>query len=123
VPKGFRTTAGQERQLAEVMTSVLPAGSRADGALFDMYVSNPDINSGYRFEEVAVPTLVVGALDDPLALYENARAMAEQIPGAEMATVDSGGHLLLGHEDEVRSLITAFLRRHARTAGEGSGAP
>jgi pimeloyl-ACP methyl ester carboxylesterase len=56
-----------------------------------------------------VPVLIVSAVDDPLTLYVNAQAMAERIPGARLVTIESGGHMLLGQEERVRSEIGAFL--------------
>ena len=113
VPKGFELTPQHEADIAETMETILPVNPRADGVLFDMYVSNPDINTGYPLEEIAVPVLIINAIDDPLALYDNARAMAERIPGAKLVTIESGGHMLLGHEERVRSEIGEFLEQHA----------
>jgi len=113
VPQGFALTPQHEADIAETMETILPVNPRADGALFDMYVSNPDINAGYPLEEITVPVLIINAIDDPLALYDNAWAMAERIPGARLITVESGGHMLLGHEERVRSEIGEFLEQHA----------
>jgi len=111
VPKGFALTPQQEADIAEVMETILPVNPRADGALFDMYVSNPDINSGYPWQEITTPVLVVQAVDDPLASYENAKAMAAQIPDARLLTIEDGGHMLLGHEQQVRAEIVEFLKQ------------
>lgn len=82
-------------------------------AIFDMFVSNADINAGYPvgypLEEIGVPVLIVNAVDDSLTLYVNAKSMAERIPGAKLVTIESGGHMLLGYQERVRSEITAFL--------------
>jgi pimeloyl-ACP methyl ester carboxylesterase len=112
VPADFDLTAEQEAEMAEVRETLLPVKPRAEGALFDMYVSNPDINQGYPLDEIAVPTLLVHARDDPLASYENARKMAERIPNAKLVTIESGGHPLLGHEERIRSEVTGFLEQY-----------
>jgi pimeloyl-ACP methyl ester carboxylesterase len=78
-----------------------------------MFVSNFDINSGYPLEEITVPVLIVNAVDDPLSLYENAQSAAERIPGAKLVTIESGGHMLLEHEERIRSEIVACLEEHA----------
>jgi pimeloyl-ACP methyl ester carboxylesterase len=109
VPEVFKLTPEYEADIAEVTRTILPVTPRSAGALFDMYVSNPDINTGYPLEEIAVPVLIVSAVDDPLALYRNAQAMAAAIPGAKLVTIEDGGHLLLGHKDEVSAEISAFL--------------
>jgi pimeloyl-ACP methyl ester carboxylesterase len=111
VPGDFEMTPAFEEEMAGVMETLLPVHPRAEGALFDMYVSNPAINDGYPLGEISIPTLVIHAVDDPLANYENARAMADQIPDAKMLTVESGGHPLLGHEIRIMSEINAFLEQ------------
>ena len=109
VPKGFELTPEYEDDVAEVMRILLPVNPRSDGAVFDMFVSNPDVNTGYPVEEIAVPVLIVNAVDDPLTLYVNAQSLAERVPGAELVTIESGGHMMLGHDKKVRSEITGFL--------------
>ena len=115
VPEAFKLTPDYQADVAEVMKTILPVNLRSNGALFDMYISNPDINTGYPLEEITVPVLIINALDDPLALYKNAQSMAERIPGAKLVTIESGGHMLLGHEERVRSDIVAFLEEHSST--------
>ena len=80
-----------------------------------MFVSNAEINTGYPLEEITVPVLIVNAVDDPLTLYVNARSMAERIPGAKLVTIESGGHMLLGNEEKIRSEIVAFLEETCST--------
>ncbi|MEJ2738040.1 MAG: alpha/beta hydrolase [Anaerolineae bacterium] len=109
VPKGFELTPEYEADVAGVMKTVLPVRPRSDGALFDMYVSNLEVNTGYPLEEVAAPVLIVNAVDDPLTLYRNAQSAAERIPGAKLVTIEDGGHMLLGHQERIRSEIAAFL--------------
>jgi pimeloyl-ACP methyl ester carboxylesterase len=109
VPKGFELTPEHKAGVAEVMASILPVNPRSEGAVFDMFVSNPDVNTGYPLEEIRVPVLVVNAVDDPLALYKNAQAAAERIPGAKLVTIEDGGHMMLGHEERVKSEIVTFL--------------
>ena len=113
VPEGFELTPEQEANVAEVMVTILPVHPRSDGALFDMYVSNLDVNTGYPLEEIAVPVLIINAVDDPLTLYKNAQAAAGRIPGAELVTIEDGGHMLLGHEERIRSEIVAFLDEYS----------
>jgi len=80
-----------------------------------MYVSNPDVNMGYPLQEIAVPVLIVNAVDDPLTLYKNAKAAAQRIPGAKLVTIEDGGHMLLGYEERIRSETAAFLDEYVST--------
>lgn len=113
VPAGFELTPEYEAEVAAMMKTILPVNPRSDGALFDMFISNPDINSGYPLEEITAPVLIVNCVDDPLALYENALSAAERIPGAKLVTIEDGGHMMLGHEERIRSEIKAFLEEYA----------
>jgi pimeloyl-ACP methyl ester carboxylesterase len=115
VPEGFELTPEYQADVAKVMKTILPVHPRSDGALFDMYVSNLDINTGYPLEEITVPVLIINAVDDPLTLYENAQSAAERIRGSRLVTIESGGHMLLGHEERIRSEIVAFLDEYAST--------
>lgn len=108
VPKGFEMTPAFDRVVDDVIRTVLPVKPRADGALFDLFVSNPAINE-FPLEQLKVPFLIVNAVDDPLALYGNSKAMAERIPEAKLVTVPDGGHMMLGHDEFVREAIAAFL--------------
>ena len=109
VPKGFILTPEFQSQVKATMSSVFPVSKRADGMIFDTYISNPEINH-YPLTEINSPTLVISALDDPMALHVNARTLADQIPNARLLVVPDGGHLLLGHTQEVKEEITEFLR-------------
>ena len=108
VPEGYELTSEDVRSLRALMDTMLPARPRRDGALFDIFVSNPEIDE-YPLEEISARTLVVGARDDPLTLYRNIAAMAQRIPGAQLLTLDHGGHTLLGSGDRVRREVTTFL--------------
>lgn len=109
VPADYEMSPQEETEMDNIMTTLLPVSPRAEGALFDMYVSNPSINEDVPLSKITVPTLMIHAQDDPLADYDNARAMAQAIPDAELVTILDGGHPLLGHEDEIRARIGAFI--------------
>jgi len=118
VPDGFALTQEEQAEVQATLASVLPVSARARGMVFDTYVSNPDIQH-YPVETIQTPTLVISAVDDPMTLHRNSRALAEQMPKAQFLTVSDGGHMLLGHTAEVRAEITQFLRHHV-TALEAS---
>ncbi|MFC2023173.1 alpha/beta hydrolase [Chloroflexota bacterium] len=113
VPKGFEWTPEYQVDVAQVMRTILPVNPRSDGAVFDVFVSNADINAGCPLEEIAVPVLIISAADDPLTLYVIAQAAAEEIPGARLVTIEDGGHMLLGHQARIRTEIVAFLEGYA----------
>jgi pimeloyl-ACP methyl ester carboxylesterase len=113
VPGSYELSPEEEAEVTETVEMLLPIKPRAEGLLFDMYVTNTDPhvrNTAYSLEEITVPALVVNAVDDPTANYDDARAMSARIPGARLITVPEGGHLLLGQEDWVAEEIDRFLK-------------
>lgn len=111
VPGVFQMTPDYEKELQEVMDTLLPVRPRAAGSLYDMYISNPAINS-YPVAEITVPTLILHAEDDPLANYQNVKIMAKKIPEAELVSFESGGHPLLGREKRISREIAVFIAEH-----------
>lgn len=117
VPGDLELAPEEEAQVAETMQGLLPIKPRAQGLLFDIFVTNTDPHkrsSEYRLEEITVPTLVVNARNDPAANYEDALAMSRRIPQAQLVTVETGGHMMLGNGDRVRRKINGFLNENAR---------
>ncbi|MDH3299418.1 MAG: alpha/beta hydrolase [Acidimicrobiia bacterium] len=108
VPDGFPRNDDDSRQIDRMLDSIFPVGPRVTGAVFDAYVSNPEVGA-YPLEQIRVPTLIVHAKDDPLASFDAAAAAADRIPGADLLTLDSGGHLQLGQAERVQMEIAAFL--------------
>lgn len=110
VPQGFSLTPENKADVRAALAGVLPVSERRAGMVFDTYVSNPEINN-VPLGAVDTPTLVVSAVDDPMALHENAHSLADQMPQARLLALPDGGHLLLGHTEEVRYEVTQFLRK------------
>lgn len=121
-PKGFPRDEEARREEVQIVDSFYPVGDRTSGIVFDTYESNPDI-ARYPLEDIAVPTLVVHAEDDPLASYTDARAMSDRIPGARFVSVPHGGHVFM-HRDqnalrEVRAFLAGSKNRDPASAAEG----
>jgi pimeloyl-ACP methyl ester carboxylesterase len=64
--------------------------------------------SGKRLEELAVPLLVIHGTADPLIPYPHGVALAEAVPGAELVTIEGGGHEL--HERDWDQIVDAIVR-------------
>lgn len=113
VPQGYTLSEAEQVQVTGVIRSILPIKPRTAGFVFDMFTSNLDMDNHpdqYPLEEINVPVLVIHAVDDSLASYANAEALAKRIPNTELLSVRSGGHLLLSQEATVRSEVTRFLK-------------
>ena len=99
----------QKKLISNIYLSALPITARTKGILFDMYVSNLAIDENFPFDEISVPVLVVHAKDDPAPPYAGAVMISERIPGCKLLSVDTGGHLLIGHEEEIRDAVREFI--------------
>ena len=108
IPQGFPQGSNQARDVAELLDSIFPIGPRTEGAVFDAYTSNPEIND-CAFESLQVPALIIHAIDDPLASFDAAATAAQRIPNAGLVALKSGGHLQLGQTARVREEISRFL--------------
>ena len=62
-----------------------------------------------QLSKIAVPTLVVLANHDPVALREVGRTVAHRVPGARLVEVDSDHYLTLREVEQVDELLLEFL--------------
>jgi pimeloyl-ACP methyl ester carboxylesterase len=120
LPSTMMSIAGIPDHLQKTMTqdqrewytafsqTFLPTVPRSKGILFDVYTSNPEIDA-IPFETITVPVLVFHAKDDPLPPYASAEKMAGRIPDAVFVGYEHGGHLLLGHDDDIRNIVDRFI--------------
>ena len=100
------STAEQARVNA-LAERVLPVSARAAGLRDDTRLGK---SLGlYALETIHAPTLIVSARDDGFGTYAAAEYTASRIAGAKFLGFASGGHLLVGREDEVQTAIAALL--------------
>lgn len=64
----------------------------------------------YDIECITTPTLAISFSDDLYGTYEGARYTSDHIPGARFISSPSGGHVWIGHQEDVVSEIFVFLK-------------
>jgi len=96
-------------RVARLLEHIMPVSRRRLGLLNDSEIAST--LQRYELERIQVPTLVVSAEDDGYATYEGARYSAEHIPGARFLGYPSGGHMLLGHQEEILEEIERLIAR------------
>jgi pimeloyl-ACP methyl ester carboxylesterase len=104
----------EARMVASTIDGFLPVsrrvhGVRNEGAAIKGAAIEP--TARYRIEEIAIPTLVVHAQDDRINPFTYGEYTATRIPGARFMALETGGHLLLGHQAKVRDNVNLFLRK------------
>jgi pimeloyl-ACP methyl ester carboxylesterase len=92
-------------RVMRIVASVQPLSRRFAGINID---SNPNLHR-LPLEEIRPPTLVISARDDLFNTLPAAEFAAGAVPNGELVVYDTGGHLLVGHEREVRATVGDFL--------------
>jgi pimeloyl-ACP methyl ester carboxylesterase len=107
VPPEIVAAASTEdrNRVMRIVRSVQPLSRRYPGINID---SNPSLPR-LPLQNVNAPTLIISAQDDLFNTLPAAEFAAATIPNAKLVVYDRGGHLLVGHEREVRALIGDFL--------------
>jgi pimeloyl-ACP methyl ester carboxylesterase len=100
--------------VAATIAAFQPVTQRIDGVRIEGAALDPRVD--YPIENITAPTLVVHAMDDGINAFTIGQYTADHIPGARFLAVPTGGHLLLGHQEEIRTQASAFLRELAAGA-------
>jgi 2-hydroxy-6-oxonona-2,4-dienedioate hydrolase len=100
-----------DAQKDELMRSLLPFSPRIDGMVNEAKIASA--LDRYPLENITAPTLVISAVDDPWKTFDAAQYTAENIPGAKFIGFETGGHLLIGQKEEVRSDVVQSITQHA----------
>lgn len=99
--------ADQERA-GILMRHILPVSLRTEGLIFDgMMVSN--LTTSPALEKIACPVLAISARDDRYGTAETADYVASHVANGRAVIFDTGGHVMIGHNDEVLRLIGDFI--------------
>jgi pimeloyl-ACP methyl ester carboxylesterase len=101
-------SAAEQARAKAMLGHILPVSPRQQGLLNDGATGSTI--QRYELERITTPTLAISAADDLYRTYESARYTADHIPGARFIGYASGGHVWVGHQEEVLSEILDFLR-------------
>jgi len=102
--------SGERAELEEILSTLTPVSPRAEGMLFDSLVAIPEVaRDEVPWEQIKAPTLVVSAADAVVTPAADAEALVARLPGGRLLTMDSGGHLLLGNVETLRTELADFL--------------
>jgi len=107
-PKLVQTAAPAEQdRVKRILWGILPVSRRSRGLLNDARLaSNPE---PMELEGITVPTLAISLEDDRFGTYAAARHIAATVPGAKLLTYPTGGHVWVGHDDELFVEIDRFV--------------
>ena len=104
----------ERARLQTALEHVLPVSRRRLGLLNDAAVVTT--LPRFELERVQAPTLIISARDDLYQTFAGSRYSAEHIPKARFIGYETGGHVLLGHHQEITAEIVRFVRANAAPA-------
>ncbi len=100
--------------------TMLPLSERRTGAHLDAHVSNRDIAvrfEDYPIETLVPPVLLVHARDDRVSPFAAPAGHVEQslsrYPRLTTLILDTGGHLMTGHSQQIDAVVTQFVAQHS----------
>jgi 2-hydroxy-6-oxonona-2,4-dienedioate hydrolase len=100
-------SAAEQARVRAILRSILPVSARARGLRNDgQLAGNPE---PMALERITAPTLAISVEDDRFGTAAAARHIAASVKGAELVIYPAGGHVWVGHHDEVFAAVATFL--------------
>lgn len=100
---------------ASTVKSIQPIAERKVGVVLDGRLTNPDMERNfeqYPIEELKVPVLILHSEDDPVASFEKVKNVQHRFPDLTLVSFPDGGHMMVGHSDEIEKALDDFLNQH-----------
>src|SRR5687767_2819776 len=91
-----------------VLAHLMPVSSRRLGLLNDAAVVSS--LRRYELEKIKAPTLAISVANDLFGTFEIARYTAANVPGARFVGYETGGHISVGHSEDITREIADFLK-------------
>jgi 2-hydroxy-6-oxonona-2,4-dienedioate hydrolase len=104
-------TASERERAYLVLNELMPISQRTRGLTNDGKMAGSPAN--IDLSRIEVPTLIISANDDRFGTAQTSRVISERIPSARLLIFPTGGHLWLGHDEDVSSEIADFVGRNA----------
>ena len=109
-PEQVSSASAEERaRIGAMLDHILPVSARAQGLRSDSVLGRSLGPSSLG--SVRAPTLIVSVRDDGFGTYAGAQYTASQIKGAKFVGFEHGGHVWVGHQDEVMAEVANLLNR------------
>ena len=107
-PEQVSAASPEERaRVNAILDHIVPVSSRAAGLRSDSVLGKSLGPS--PLDKVRAPTLVVSVRDDGFGTYASAEYTASQIKGARFVGFEHGGHVWVGHDNEIQKEILNLI--------------
>lgn len=109
-PEQVTVASPTERaRINAILDHILPVSERAAGLRSDSVLGKSLGPS--ELSRVTAPTLVISVRDDGFGTYASSEYTASQIKVAKFVGFEHGGHVWVGHDDEVMTEIANLVKR------------
>ena len=111
-----RVPAAERQRATAILNQIFPISRKVNGLRTDgFWAGTPTLTP---YEQITVPTLILSCEDDLFGTAATALLLAERIPNAEITIYPTGGHIWLGHDEEVADRISGFVRGTGSASGQ-----
>lgn len=102
-----QVSEAERRRTQAILEQIFPISRKVNGLRTDGFWAG--VPTTIAHDRIGAPTLILSCEDDLFGTAATARLLAESIPGAALTIFPTGGHIWLGHDDEVADRIAAFI--------------
>lgn len=105
-----QASGAEQARVRRILWDIFPVSPRAKGLFNDAKLAgNP---APMALESIQAPTLTISLEDDRFGTFAAAQHIATNVPGARLMSYPTGGHVWVGHDQEVAREVQAFLKAH-----------
>ena len=97
----------ERERIGAILRDILPVSQRKVGLLLEGQLTVEGLSK--PLDSLTVPTLTISVEDDLYGTFANAQYIARHIPQCRFVGYRTGGHMLVGHSDEMISTVVDFL--------------
>lgn len=98
----------EKARVYEILSNILPVSRRSRGLLNDARLASDPAPS--QLHLITSPTLAISVEDDRFGTADSARHLAREVAGARLVIYPKGGHVWVGHDEELFAEVAAFVR-------------
>jgi 2-hydroxy-6-oxonona-2,4-dienedioate hydrolase len=106
------TSPAEQARVGAMIDSILPVSARTDGLRNETKIATH--LEPFALESIRAPTLLISTRDDGYGTYASAEYVASRITDAKFIGFDQGGHLWVGHHEEVLRAVLAHVTSHTQ---------
>jgi len=107
-PKLVHHAATTEKaRVHSILANILPVSERTNGLLNDARLAGDP--TPMALEKIIAPTIAISLEDDHFETLAAARHIANIVPNAQLVSFPTGGHVWVGHDEDVFATLHAFF--------------